>query len=307
MTALSLFDGMSCAQIATQRAKWKVTKYLASEIDTHAIKVTQANYPDTIQLGNVTEIDPDSLPWIDSLFAGSPCQGFSKAGKGLNFDDPRSGLFWHFVRIKNALQKKNPNLIWLLENVDMIQEWEDIISKAVGIMPVKINSSLVSAQNRVRLYWTNIGAKRDLFGHLVPGIEQPKDLGLTLKDILEDEVDERYYISKAAIDRLKSRHEHYRPQINPRKTGTVLSGNQSGKNTDNGTTYICHSGYGRTGGKKQGGTGSRIRRLTPIECERLQGVPDNYTAHVSDTQRYKMLGNGWQIDTIVHILKHHKQ
>lgn len=449
MTALSLFDGMSCAQIAMKKAGWKCDQYYASEIDKYAMRVTQANFPDTIQIGDCTKIDIDALPKIDYLFAGSPCQGFSKAGKGLNFEDPRSKLFWVFVDVLNKLKAKNPDLIWLLENVDMVQEWGDIISKAVGIGPVKINSALVSAQNRVRLYWTNIGVIKDMFGHLVPGISQPKDRGIVLKDILEEEVDEKYYISDIAIKRMQSR-KYSQVKYNPDKTGTLNAKNNSGQlSSDSGTTLIVHSGYARTGGKKQGGTGplsredgktycldsnpqnnklemvggvinlsefkankankannidgnyfkgndnhgqrtviqvnpslesggaqpfaqnriydekglmpalrselsgrnnvktiiqvdsiyanngdagrvysedgkgrtlkgdagggaakmgmvetkTRIRRLTPVECERLQGVPDNYTAHVSDSQRYRMLGNGWQIDTIIHILK----
>jgi len=395
MNVLSLFDGMSCGRLALERAGIKIENYFASEIDKYAIQVAQANYPDTIQLGDITEIKFINTK-IDLLLAGSPCQGFSKAGKGLNFDDPRSKLFFEFVRLLKYCRKKNPDLLFLLENVDMLQEWQDIISKAVGIQPIKINSSLVSAQNRVRLYWTNIGTNQDMFGHEIPAIPQPKDLEIILKDILENEVEEKYYLSESAINRLKTRHKNYRPQINPDKTGTLLYGNQSGKNTDNGTTYICHTDRAKydfkddgksysistrekniiepiiigkdaklksnqnkagclTAGGHSGGnhsdmdlivstdrailidTGSmggrvydsehkstslnsqgggqgaktglyqvknRIRRLTPIEYERLQGVPDNYTNHVSNSQRYKMLGNGWQIDTIAHIFSY---
>jgi DNA-cytosine methyltransferase len=170
LNVLSLFDGMSCGRIALERVGIKVNKYYASEIDKHAIKVTQHNYPDTIQLGSVTEIKGTDLPQIDLLIGGSPCQGFSFAGKGLNFEDPRSKLFFEFVRL---LKDCNPKY-FLLENVKMKQEFQDIISEQLGVRPILINSSLVSAQNRERLYWTNIP---------IEGL--PNDKGLFLKDIIE--------------------------------------------------------------------------------------------------------------------------
>ena len=149
---LSLFDGMSCGQLALQRAGISYDKYFASEIDKHAIKVTQHNHPDTIQLGSVTDIKGTDLPQIDLLIGGSPCQGFSFAGKQLNFDDPRSKLFFEFARL---LKECNPKY-FLLENVKMKKEWQDIISKELGVEPIEICSSLFSAQQRKRLYWTNI-------------------------------------------------------------------------------------------------------------------------------------------------------
>jgi len=172
MNILSLFDGMSCGQIALNRADIKYENYFASEIDKHAIKATQHNYPNTKQLGDVTKIKTENLPKIDLLIGGSPCQGFSFAGKQLNFDDPRSKLFFEYARL---LKEAKPNH-FLLENVLMKQEWQDIISKELGVEPIKINSSLLSAQNRNRLYWTNI-----------PGIEQPIDLNINLIDILESD------------------------------------------------------------------------------------------------------------------------
>ena len=174
MNVLSLFDGMSCGQIALERAGIPVTAYYASEIDKYAIKVTQANYPDTIQLGSITEQAGWDLPNIDLVIGGSPCQGFSFAGKQMNFDDPRSKLFFDFVEALHRFQPK----YFLLENVKMKKEYQDVITKMLGgIEPIEINAALVSAQNRKRLYWTNI-----------PGIEQPEDRGILLKDIIESGV-----------------------------------------------------------------------------------------------------------------------
>ena len=152
MRVLSLFDGMSCGQIALKKAGIPVTKYFASEIDKHAIKVTQENFPDTIQLGSVTDVTTDQVGEIDLLIGGSPCQGFSFAGKNLNFDDPRSKLFFEYVRLLKELKPK----YFLMENVRMSKKSQDIISEHLGVEPIVINSNLVSAQNRHRLYWTNI-------------------------------------------------------------------------------------------------------------------------------------------------------
>ena len=171
MNVLSLFDGISCGQIALNRAGIKYDNYFASEIDKHAINETMTNFPNTIQLGDVTKITADNLPKIDLVIGGSPCQGFSSSGKGLNFEDPRSKLFFEFVRI---LKETKPTY-FLLENVKMKKEYEDIITKELGVEPITINSSLVSSQNRVRLYWTNI-----------PNVSQPEDKNIKLSDILDD-------------------------------------------------------------------------------------------------------------------------
>jgi len=183
MNVLSLFDGMSCTQIALKNLGIKVDTYYASEIDKYAIKVAKENFPETIHLGDIKDIKGKDLPEIDLIVAGSPCQGFSFAGKQLAFDDPRSALFFEFVRLLKEVKPK----YFLLENVRMKKEHMDVISQQVsevypecsngslfGIEPIKINSALVSAQNRNRLYWTNI-----------PNIEQPKDIGLVLRDVLE--------------------------------------------------------------------------------------------------------------------------
>lgn len=256
MNVLSVFDGMSCGRIALERAGIPVTNYYASEIDKYAIQVASKNYPDTHHIGDVTQVNPDNLPNIDLLIGGSPCQGFSFAGKQLNFDDERSKLFFEFVRLLKELKPK----YFLLENVRMKKEYQDIISEYLGVEPIKINSSLVSAQNRVRLYWTNI-----------PNVTQPNDKGIVLKDIIESgEVDrDKSHCLDANYFKggnLKSYFEKHRRQL-------VFSGE------------------------------AHYRKLTPIECERLQTVPDNYTDGVSNTQRYKMLGNGWTVDVISHIFK----
>lgn len=193
---LSLFDGMSCGQIALNRIGIKYEKYFASEIDKYAIQVTQRNFPNTIQLGDVRNIKGAALPKIDLIIGGSPCQGFSFAGKQLNFEDERSKLFFEYVRLLNECKPK----YFLLENVRMKYEHELVISKYLGVEPIEINSALLSAQNRVRLYWTNINEKPfGLFGDMKPDIAQPKDKGILLKDILEDVVADKYFLSEKAL------------------------------------------------------------------------------------------------------------
>ncbi len=199
ITVLSLFDGMSCGQIALREAGIKVNKYFASEIDKHAIAQTQHNFPDTIQLGSVTEVHAADLPHIDLLIGGSPCQGFSFAGKQLNFNDPRSVLFFEYVRILREIQEYNPGVLFLLENVRMRKECEQVITDQLGLEPVIINSALVSAQNRVRLYWTNIRTREEanLFDTKVfTAIPQPEDRGIFIRDILETDVPKSYHYSE---------------------------------------------------------------------------------------------------------------
>lgn len=211
LTVLSLFDGMSCGAIALREAGIKVKQYFASEIDKAAIRQTQHNFPETIQLGSVVGVNVSELPHIDLLIGGSPCQGFSFAGKQLNFSDPRSVLFFEYVRILREIQKYNPDVKFLLENVRMLSEYENIISGQLGIFPVAINSALVSAQNRYRLYWTNIRIKsvRDLFGStLHTDIPQPEDRGIYLRDILDSDVDSRFYLKSDEIDKLVRQREY---------------------------------------------------------------------------------------------------
>ena len=311
MNVLSLFDGMSCGQLALQKAGIKYDNYFASEIDKWAIQITQKNFPDTIQLGDVIRWADWHLPKIDLLIGGSPCQGFSVAGAGLNFSDPRSELFFRYVDILKRLKPK----YFLLENVRMKKEWKDIISKHLGIEPIEINSALVSAQNRVRLYWTNI-----------PNITQPEDRGLLLKNIIEFGVvdrDKSYCIDANYFKggSLKMYSEKKRRQIvnlphEPIRQSEKRLCVQVGETTDiKGHDIIkrVYSIEGKSPALKSMRGGHREpkiatnemlwRKLTPLECERLQTVPDNYTEGVSNTQRYKMLGNGWTVDVVAHILK----
>lgn len=199
INVLSLFDGMSCGQIALREAGIKVNKYFASEIDKFAIQQTQHNFPDTVQLGSVTGVHAADLPHIDLLIGGSPCQGFSFAGKQLNFNDPRSVLFFEYVRILREIQEYNPGVLFLLENVRMRKECEQVITDQLGLEPVVINSALVSAQNRVRLYWTNIRTREEanLFDtKVVTDIPQPEGRGIFIEDILEDNAPARFHYSE---------------------------------------------------------------------------------------------------------------
>ena len=445
MNVLSLFDGMSCGRIALDRLGIEVDTYYASEIDKYAIAVAKENYPDTIHVGDITQLDPKDFQDIDLVLAGSPCQGFSFAGKQLAFDDPRSALFFEFIRLLKAIKPK----YFLLENVRMKQQYIDVITQQVSecypdhegndlfdskIEPILINSALLSAQSRQRLYWTNI-----------PHVKQPEDLGIVLKDILEDEVEEHYLAGKNLLENYQGGNQlnpNYKSQANtihdknkksgvicagthgyangyvetkPKQVGKVKDGGQgnriystdgksstlsaqSGGTAGNGNTLIetkpkqvgiasdinghdilkrVYSPEGKSPTLNTMGGGNREpkvavenrivvdperkrliiaeanekgytiiedgdcfdinypnsktrrgrkmkykcnaltpsaqeylhfkdltwRKLTPLECERLQTVPDNYTASVSNTQRYKMLGNGWTVEVICHILK----
>ena len=413
MNVLSLFDGMSCGQQALERSGIVVDNYYASEIDKHAIAVTMHNYPNTKQLGSVTEVDGYKLPKIDLLIGGSPCQSFSFAGKrkgmatkceteiltlehylqlkneGYEFEG-QSYLFWEFMRLLNETKPK----YFLLENVIMGEKWEKILSKAIGVNAIEINSALVSAQNRRRLYWTNIGLRPGgLFGDLESTIKQPKDKGILLKDILETDVPDKYFLSEKMINYLNTRKANYNAGKINYKTGEDVASciNASSGHIDISDNIIidtnrksrCFTAGGNSGGlhsqmdlikcvamrgrnpenpksreagleteqqlepREDGKTNclttvakdnyvvfgdgyeqdnrayfedgksgtldikpmrqkvqlntSQIRRLTPVECERLQTVKDGYTATVSDTQRFRMLGNGWTVDVIAHI------
>jgi DNA-cytosine methyltransferase len=234
MNILSLFDGMSCGRLALDRLGIKIDKYYASEIDKYAIEVSSANYPDTIQIGDVCDVKGEDYPDIDLILAGSPCQGFSFAGHQLAFDDPRSALFFEFVRV---LKEVNPKY-FLLENVKMKKEFLDIISDQVGVEPILINSSLLSAQNRQRYYWTNI-----------PGVEQPEDRGLVLKDILETEADER-----PTKDTERNRRHHKTPE---QKSLTMTATMYKGAG-NNGMTLVPMDKPKRVGKIKKGGQGDRV-------------------------------------------------
>jgi len=419
LKVLSLFDGMSCGQLALQRLGIEVDTYYASEIDKYAIQVTQANFPKTIQVGDVCKLKAEDYKDIDLILAGSPCQGFSFAGKQLAFDDPRSALFFEFIRLLKEIKPK----YFLLENVKMKQQFQDVITEQVSacypdfeggdlfgsqIKPILINSALLSAQNRQRLYWTNI-----------PNIEQPEDKGIVLRDILEDNPGNKYSLSVAKVDRVLNspRGKGFFYNKDSEKIGTLVAGyykeptdasyietkpKQVGKIKDGGQGNRIYSqdgksstlsaqsggtaGVGNTlvetkpkqvgiatdikghdilkrvyspdgksptlntmgGGNREpkvvsgawrgrykadGTTEQKLelnqsgksnslttvqkdsvvvndnlswRKLTPLECMRLQTVPDDYLMPVSNTQKYKMLGNGWTVDVIAHILNNMK-
>lgn len=419
---VGLFDGMSGLQIALKDMNIHFDTYYASEVDKHAIKQTQHVFPSTIQLGDITKWREWNIDWsmVDLIGAGSPCQGFSFAGKQLAFDDPRSKLFFVFIDILNHARKFNQNVLFLLENVSMKKEHMKVINDYCGVFPVNINSNLVSAQNRNRWYWTNIKTKNvGLFGELHSDIPQPADRGILLKDILEKEVDEKYYLSDRMVSFLTNHSDKkqaegcgfkFKPKDGDKKASTVTQRSYKMGVDDN---YVCVSMVGRktdengtrkdndpnlkavqllepnlngktncltsvqkdnlvmqinpsleSGGKQpyqqnrvydsegispalcankadllikqnyavigdgyeqdnrayfeDGKSGTldlksesrqkvllnnyRIRRLTPTECARLQTIPDWYTWIVSDTQQYKMLGNGWTNEVIKHIL-----
>lgn len=270
MNVLSLFDGMSCGQIALNRAGIKYDNYFASEIEEAPIKVTQFNYPNTIQLGDVRNIKSSDLPKIDLLIGGSPCQSFSNAGKGEGFNG-KSSLFYEYLRLLKELQPK----YFLLENVKMKKEWEDIISKELGVSPILINSSLVSAQNRPRLYWTNIEV-----------LDIPKDKNIKLLDIINNSYDfkplTKWFFSKwgdkQKIDTLRT--------IYSDKSFCLTTNKSHSKN------YYLN--------KER----NMARMLERDEVEKLQTVPSGYTNIASKTDAHKMLGNGWTIDVIAHIFKY---
>jgi DNA-cytosine methyltransferase len=294
MNVLSLFDGMSCGQIALNELGIKVDNYIASEIDKYAIKQTQHNFPDTIHLGGVTKVRGSDLPKIDLLIGGSPCQGFSFAGKQLNFRDRRSVLFFEYVRILKELREINPNIKFLFENVRMKRQFEAVISKHLGLHPVMINSALVSAQNRVRLYWTNIRTRSEgLFPEIYTDIPQPQDRGLLLRDILETNVPERYFIPENVLANMLKHKKRQK-----------AAGNGFGIDIRRAQDKSCSLTVGGNMMRnlvEQPVCAAKIRRLTPKECARLQTIPDWYEFVCSETQIYKMLGNGWTIDVIKHI------
>ena len=387
MKVLSLFDGMSCGQIALREFGIIPKVYYASEIDRHAIAQTQLNFPDTVQLGDVQCWKDWDIDWghIDLVMGGSPCQGFSFCGKQLAFDDPRSRLFFVFAEILDYARSRNPNVKFLLENVNMKKEYLNVISDRVGVKPVNINSTLVSAQNRNRWYWTDIRTRREgIFGEVFSDIPQPEDRGILLQDILEKEVGDKYYLSEKAMRYVldEKRLSKKYTQINGEKSLTLTAkgiSNLTGTHISNDFSYVLtpkRTEYGKkirkdyesgkikesrkniqslepridgktnclttvskdnliiqlntskeSGGKQpyqqnrvydtakspalaaghEGQTRQileypRIRRLTPTECARLQTIPDWYRWGCSDTQQYRMLGNGWTVEVIKHIL-----
>ena len=333
LKVLSLFDGMSCGQIALERAGFKVDKYYASEIDKYGIAVTQKNYPNTIHLGDITAWKDWKIEQPDIIIGGSPCQGFSIAGKQLNFEDERSKLFFVFVEILKHYKPK----YFLLENVVMKQEYIDVISGVLGelypecisqheifrngrLEPIKINSALVSAQNRKRLYWTNIEK-----------IKQPQDKGIVLRSIIQTEgsgIIRQYGKLVSRPDKAQGIVANYFKGIDNHGMRTCISIPEATKKgyieaelgdgvdltfpdskTRRGRLMKHKCNALMAGNAEYGVIDQELswRKLTPIECERLQTVPDNYTSGVSNSQRYKMLGNGWTVDVIAHIFSYMKE
>ena len=288
MKVLSLFDGISCGMVALERAGITVDAYYASEIDKNAIAISQKNYPNIIRLGDVTKWREWDIPWseIDLLIGGSPCQDLSvykfDRGECTGLNGEKSGLFYHYLRILKYLKPK----YFLLENVPMQKKWENVISECLGVQPILIDSALVCAADRKRLYWTNI-----------PDVTQPEDKGVVLKDIVQNssDVPEKYWYSKPFTyngDNQKVQctlemkgHRHMKEVYN-------LNGKCC-------TLTTCNGGNLQKKVYQDG----RCRKLTPLEYERLQTLPDGYTEGVCDTSRYSAIGNGWTVDVIAHILK----
>lgn len=318
LKVLSLFDGMSCGRIALDRAGIKVDAYYASEVDKNAIKVSKANWNDIIHIGDVTKVKySDGVLYtengdfevgkFDLVIGGSPCQSFSNLGDGSGFNG-KSGLFFEFLRILKEVSPK----YFFLENVKMKREWLYKINSELGVTGFEINSNLVSAQNRSRYYWTNLT------------IGELEDREITLKDIIDKDVDSKYFLSDKAKKYIISKDRL-------KKKLAVLNGDKSiclpARYTALNGTFLCVDCNGKLDNEKAGTLTARyakgvasfggdtfvydmedmskykIRKFTPVECERLQTVPEGYTSCVADTHRYKMLGNGWTVDVIAHIFQ----
>lgn len=264
LTVLSLFDGIACGRVALERAGIPVKRYIASEIEPNAIKVAMSNYPDIEQIGDVTKIDVNSLPEIDLLIGGSPCQGFSVMGKQQNFEDPRSRLFWEYVKILKATKPK----YFLLENVKMKQEYSDIISEALGVEPRIINSRLVSGQNRVRAYWTNLE------------VAEVPDKNISFQDILES----GYTNRDKSLCLLESEN-----------CLCISSADLYRRNKTKSQGNIVF--FSKDFDPEKG-----VRMLTQYEVERLQTLPNGYTRAVNRNIAAGLCGNGWTVDVIAHIL-----
>ena len=289
---LSLFDGMSCGQIALNKTGISYGKYYASEIDKHAIKVTQHNYQNTIQLGSVTDIKGTDLAKVDLLIGGSPCQGFSFAGKQLNFEDPRSKLFFEFVRLKKECNPK----YFLLENVPMKKEFEQVITEHLQVEPVRINSNVFSAQDRKRSYWTNI-----------PLNKIPDACDVCIKDIVgfeskipqeSDIIDEVKKYTSRDFQISISKNGRIRPhRCDVKKSGISEVGTLVNPSDKCVTIIASHAP------KTYKSNPFEIYELSQKECEQIQTVPIGYTSVVSEKQAKKMLGNGWTVDVIAHIFE----
>lgn len=270
INVLSLFDGISCGQVALERAEIKIDCYFASEVNKNSIKITQKNYPNTIQLGDVRNIIPKNLPTIDLLIGGSPCQGFSFAGERLNFEHNESKLFFEFVKLLEELKPR----YFLLENVKMKQEWLNIISEKLGVNPMRINSELVSAQHRDRYYWTNI-----------PGITQPEDKEILFNDILNPVGEDQWLLRDKARNRALNNPRSRIVNRETKKSPALLL--NQGKQATDSVSILENDGT--------------IRWLSRNECERLQTLPEGYTNSVAKCEAIKCIGDGWTVDVIAHI------
>jgi site-specific DNA-cytosine methylase len=324
INVLSLFDGVSCGFTALKRLGKHVDNYYASEIEEPAIQIAVKNHPTITTIGDINNLTEDELkkyPKIDLILAGSPCQGFSRNGKGLNFDDPRSKLFFKFIDILNWIKENNhPDVKFLLENVVMKKEWEKVINEYTGEKAIEINSSLVSAGKRPRLYWTNI-----------EGVQQPTDKGIQLRDILETNVPNTYNVEEELLKsepvelydkdgELIWRIERFIELQGDKaivrqatKQGYLIAedGDSINLTIPNSKTRRGRVGKGKsntldTQCNQAVFIDGRIRRFTITELERLQTLPDGYTEGIKDAARKKAIGNGWNIDTIVHILSYLK-
>ena len=291
INVLSLFDGMSCGQIALERAGIEVDNYFASEIKKHAIEVTQYNYPSTIQLGDVTKINTSKLPKIDLLIGGSPCQDFSsqnKQRKGL--DGIKSNLFFEYLRIKKELEIINPKLKYVLENVIMLPKHYATLSNYMGTYPFETCGSRVSAALRRRLFWTNIGpAYKDLFGFNNCNIPQPKNKKITLQSILTDGFTDRLKSNCLKTSNGGSINGNFEHDYNLVKKRYFDSG------FDN---FVFNSSDFDV---KKG-----VRFFNQIELERLHNIPENYTKILNCKKAHDLIGDGWTVDVIAHIFSYLK-
>ena len=312
MNVLSLFDGISCGMIALERANIKVDNYYSSEIEKSAIDISKKNYPNIIRMGDITKISKETLsnlPKIDLILAGSPCQGFSRNGNMLNFEHEQSKLFFDFIKILNWIRdNNNRDVKFLLENVEMKKEWKDIITSYVKVAPLDINSKLVSAQNRPRTYWTNI-----------PNASIPEDKNINLYDILE--LDHQYDLidyqgikidssfNKKEINLINIVNKEVRIS-QATKQGYIIAEDGDGINLSFPTSKTRR---GRVVKKKSNTLDKQcnicvyyngiLRKLSLVELERLQTLPDGYTEGVSDNKRKNAIGNGWTVDAITYLLK----
>ena len=291
MNVLSLFDGMSCGRVALERAGIEVDNYYSSEIDKYAIQIANKNYPqdEVNRLGDIITVKASGLPKIDLLIGGSPCQSFSRAGDGSGFDG-KSKLFFEYVRLLKECKPK----YFLLENVIMKKEWENVITEILGVNPILIDSKLVSAQKRQRLYWTNIS-----------GVDQPKYKNITLNDL---DYDDRKIINDHPL--IIEPHEKYFVITNKTKQGYLIATNGDSVNLEvpNSTTRRGRVGIDKVNTLNTACNYGMIYKnnlveLTLKDYEQLQTLPVGYTKGVSDNQRKKMIGNGWTVDVIAHILK----